>query len=134
LLVVFLWYTYQHDDWHKDTYRITGTQIIHQDSTAFRLRGEEIHETTFDNVQNINFNVPDFTSRLFRIGDVIIKTATVGEPFVFEKVYFPRSVQQDIFQYWVKFKENKRQKERSEEEERFTTWLGEYHRLTKENG
>ncbi|MFQ5576245.1 MAG: cyclic nucleotide-binding domain-containing protein, partial [Anaerolineae bacterium] len=131
-LIILVWYTYMHDDWHKDTYKVTGTQIIHQDSTAFRLRGEEIHETTFGNVQNINYDIPNFLSRIFQIGDVVIKTATVGEPFVFENIYFPRDVQQEIFGRWVAFKENERQKERAHDETRFTTWLGEYHKMLSE--
>ena len=129
-LMVSVWYTYQHDDWHKDTYQVTGTKIIHQDSTAFRLRGEEIKETTFDNVQNISFNIPGFFAQVFQIGDVVIKTASVGEPFIFDNVMHPRDMQQDIFRHWEDFKEKQRAAEQEHEEERFTTWLKEYDKLS----
>lgn len=131
-LFTLLWYTYQHDDWHKDIYKVTNTQIIHQDSTAFRLRGEEIKETTFESIQNVNYESPNFFSRVLNMGNVVISTASVGENFVFENVYFPRDVQQEIFKRWVRFKESKRREERSHEESRFTTWLGEYHKLLSE--
>lgn len=131
-LAVSFWYTYQHDDWHKDTYQVTGSKIIHQDSTAFRLRGEEIKETTLDNVQNISFNIPGFFSQLFQIGDVVIKTASVGEPFIFDNVMHPRDMQQDIFRYWEDFKAKQRVAEQEHEEERFTTWLREYDKISPE--
>ncbi len=131
-LIVSVWYTYQHDDWRKDTYQVTGTKIIHQDSTAFRLRGEEIKETTFDNVQNISFNIPGFFAQMFQIGDVVIKTASVGEPFIFDNVMHPRDMQQDIFRYWEDFKTKQRAAEQEHEEERFTTWLREYDTISRE--
>lgn len=130
-LMVSVWYTYQHDDWHKDTYQVTGSKIIHQDSTAFRLRGEEIKETTLDNVQNISFNIPGFFAQLFQIGDVVIKTASVGEPFIFDNVMHPRDMQQDIFRYWEDFKAKERASEQENEEERFTTWLREYDNISQ---
>ncbi len=126
------WYTYKHDEWHKDSYHVTDTKIVHQNSPVFQLRGEDINETTFDNVQNINYNIPNFLSRILQIGDVIIKTASVGDPFIFNDVYFPKDVQQDIFKYWVKFKEKQRAKAQAREEKRFITWLGEYHNISKQ--
>jgi hypothetical protein len=132
LAIVWFWYTYQHDDWHKDIYKVTGNKIIHQDSTAFRLRGEEIHETTLANVQEVNYTSPNFFSRILNLGHVVIKTATVGEAFVFENVYFPKDVQQELFNRWITFKDKEHQQRRAREEERFTTWLGEYHKMLSE--
>jgi len=129
LVINFVWYTYMHDDWAKDLYIVTDTKIVRQDSSAFRLRGEEIRETTFDNVQNINYESPNFIARLIQLGRVVIETATVGEKFVFDDVFAPIDVQQEIFSRWVAFKERQRQKQRENEEERFTTWLGEYHKM-----
>ncbi len=132
LVINFVWYTYMHDDWAKDLYIVTNTKIVRQDSSAFRLRGEEIRETTFDNVQNINYESPNFLARLLQLGRVVIETATVGEKFVFDDVFAPIDVQQEIFSRWVAFKERQRQRQRESEEERFTTWLGEYHKMMNE--
>ena len=132
LVINFVWYTYMHDDWAKDMYIVTNTKIVRQDSSAFRLRGEEIRETTFDNVQNINYESPNFLARTLQLGRVVIETATVGEKFVFDDVFAPIDVQQEIFSRWVAFRERQRQKQRENEEERFTTWLGEYHKMMSE--
>ncbi len=127
-LVVWGWYTYQHDNWRKISYQVTKSKIIRRNKPVIQLLGEDTNETTFDNVQNINFVIPGFVARLLRLGNVEIKTASVGDPFVFKNVYFPRDVQQKVFNYWVQYREDKAQKEREAEEDRFSKWLAEYHR------
>ncbi len=127
-LIVWGWYTYQHDNWRKISYQVTKSKIIRRNKPVVQFLGEDTNETTFDNVQNINFVIPGFIARLLRLGNVEIKTASVGDPFVFKNVYFPRDVQQKVFNYWVQYREDKAQKERDAEEERFSKWLAEYHR------
>lgn len=127
-VIVLGWYTYQHDNWRKISYQVTKSKIIRRNKPVIQLLGEDTNETTFDNVQNINFEIPGFIARLLRLGHVEIKTASVGDPFVFRNVYFPRDVQQKVFNYWVQYREDKAQKERDAEEDRFSKWLAEYHR------
>ncbi len=131
-LIVGFWFAYQHDNWRKISYEVTKTKIIQRNRPVLQLRGEDVNETTFDNVQNINFNIPNFLARLLRLGDVEIKTASVGDPFVFRNLYYPKVVQQQIFQYWVQFRDDQKQKERTSEEERFTRWLAEYHQQAQD--
>ncbi|MFQ5614240.1 MAG: cyclic nucleotide-binding domain-containing protein [Anaerolineae bacterium] len=125
----FFWYLWRYDDWHKDVYVVTESQIIDIQSSAFRLMGEKARQGTFDVVQNINFESPNFFARLLNLGDVTIETAGTAETFTFEEVYDPRTVQQEIFKRWVNFKEGRRRAEREAEEERFTQWLSEYHTM-----
>ncbi len=131
-VIVWGWYTYQHDNWRKISYQVTKSKIIRRNKPVIQLLGEDTNETTFDNVQNINFEIPGFIARLLRIGNVEIKTASVGDPFVFKNVYFPRDVQQKVFNYWMQYREDKAQKERDAEEDRFSKWLAEYHRNTNQ--
>lgn len=124
-----LWYLWQYDDWRKDVYIVTDTEIIDVQSSAFRLMGEKARQGTFDVVQNIRFNTPNFFARLLNMGDVTIETAGTAETFTFVQVYNPAEVQQEVFRRWVNFKEKKRREARRAEEARFTQWLYEYNEM-----
>jgi uncharacterized membrane protein YdbT with pleckstrin-like domain len=121
-----IWYLWQYDDWRKDVYIVSEKEIVDVQSSAFRLMGEKARRGTFDTVQNINFESPNFFARLINMGTVTIETAGTAETFTFEQVFKPREVQQEVFKRWVNFKEVRRRAEREAEEARFTQWLYEY--------
>lgn len=125
----FGWYSFKHDNWRRISYEVTKSKIITRSNPVLQLRGADINETTFDNVQNISYITPNFWSKMFRLGNVEIKTASVGDPFIFKNVSRPEMVQQDVTNYLQKFKAEKEKKLRAAEEERFTRWLSEYHQL-----
>ncbi len=127
--LVFGWYSFKYDNWRRISYEVTKSKIITRSNPVLQLRGADVNETTFDNVQNISYITPNFWSKMFRLGDVEIKTASVGDPFIFKNVYYPEMVQQDVTNYLQKFKAEKEKQQRAAEEERFTKWLSEYHQL-----
>lgn len=131
-VITLVWYTYCYDDWYRDTYELTDSQIIHIDGSAFGLGGEGRQESTLSNIQNTDYASPNFFARLINMGDVTIQTASVGEDFVFKDLYNPLDVQQEIFRRWYKFRDLQTQAMRASEEERFTLWLREYHKMATE--
>jgi len=128
-LTSFGWFIYRYDDWHKDVYMVTSDRIVDVDSSAFRLRGEERREGTFDVIQNITYAIPGFFHKLLNMGDVTIETAGTEKTFTFQGVFDPSTVQQEIFNRTVAYQESRRQRDRVREDTRMAEWFGEYHHL-----
>ncbi|MEM7033880.1 MAG: cyclic nucleotide-binding domain-containing protein, partial [Chloroflexota bacterium] len=131
---ILFWYIYQYDAWNKDLYMVTNTSIIDLKGSPLGLGPETRREGTFDVIQNTTYETPTFLTRILNMGNVVIESAGTENTFTFEQVYDYRLVQQEISKRLLDFKEDKRKKERSVEEKRFTRWLGEYHDLQKETG
>jgi hypothetical protein len=128
-LGALIWYLMRYDDWHRDVYIVTGNRIIDVDSSAFRLRGERRREGTFDAVQNVTYTIPNFAARLLNMGDVVIETAGTQRTFTFNSVFDPSGIQQEIFNRWDAYHEERRHRERESEAARLAEWIGEYHEL-----
>ena len=109
LVASLFWYTYRYDAWRRDIYVLTDTKIIDVESSAFRLRGENVREGSFDSIQNITYNIPSWWEQLINLGDVTVKTAAVGD-FSFKRVFNPSSVQETIFYRWDRFQDQKQQR------------------------
>ena len=104
ILASYIWYLVKYDDWNKDVYIVTNTQIIDIESAAFRVRKKR-REGTFDNIQGIYSNIPNLFSKLINMGDVIIETAGTEETFTFKKVFNPASVREEVFKVMEVLKE-----------------------------
>lgn len=106
----FFWYTHRYDAWRRDIYILTDTKIIDVESSAFKLKGEQVREGSFDSIQSITYNIPSWWEQLINLGDVVIKTAGAQGDFTFKRVFNPSSVQETIFYRWDRFQDEKRQK------------------------
>jgi CRP-like cAMP-binding protein len=127
VLASFFWYFWEYDEWSRDAYIVTNTKIIDVDSTAFRLHGEALREGSFDSIQNITYQIPNFFYKLLNLGDVVIETAGAGRTFTFEKVFDPSSVQDEIFRRWDAFQQRRRELIRDSTTKQVVSVLGEYH-------
>lgn len=125
-----VWYLWQYDDWKKDIYVVTDTQIIDIESAAFRLRRSR-REGTFDNIQGVYSEIPNLFYKLLNLGDVIIETAGSEETFTFKKVFDPASVNQEIFNRWAIYQQREREKQRDATTDQVMYVLKEYHNLAK---
>lgn len=129
-LASVFWYFWEYDDWWRDTYIVTGSRIIDVESSSFRLRGETFREGTFDSIQNITYNIPNFFSKLLNLGDVTIETAGTGRTFTFSKVFKPSEVQDEVFKRWDVFQQRRRELVRDTTARQVVNVLGEYHDMT----
>lgn len=129
VLLSFFWYLWQYDDWRRDVYKVTHTKIIDVQSSSFRLRGENVREGSFDSIQSITYNIPNFFYKLLNLGDVIIQTASQEGDFTFTKVFGPSSVQEEVFRRWDAFQQDKREKTRDNTNKQIIEVVGEYHEI-----
>jgi uncharacterized membrane protein YdbT with pleckstrin-like domain len=123
-----LWYLVKYDDWNKDIYILTNTQIIDIESAAFRIRKKR-REGTFDNIQGVYSEIPNLFSKLLNMGDVIIETAGTAETFTFKKVFDPASVREEVFNRWAAYQQKEREKLRDATNRQVMEVLKEYHKL-----
>jgi hypothetical protein len=124
-----IWYLWRYDGWRKDLYMVTNRRIIDVEGTPFRLRGEQRREGTFDNIQNITYDIPNFISKLLNLGTVVIETAGTERTFTFDKVFRPSAIQEEIFNRMVLFQQRQRERARDANTDRLVEVLAEYHHL-----
>lgn len=128
VLASLFWYVWQYDDWNKDLYIVTNTQIIDIESSSFRLTRSR-REGTFDNIQGVYSEVPTLFYKLINMGNVIIETAGTQETFTFTSVFDPASVTREIFNRWALYQQREREKSRDSTTNQVLTVLREYHNL-----
>jgi len=131
VLVSLGWYLLQYDDWSRDRYILTNRRIVDVEATPFRLQGEQRREGTFDNIQNITYNIPNFFSHLINIGNVVIETAGTERTFTFEQVFNPSGVQEEIFNRMVRYQQMQRERTRDATTGGVVEAIGEYHHLNE---
>ncbi len=128
VLTSYVWYLVKYDDWNKDVYIVTNTQIIDIESAAFRVRRTR-RESTFDNIQSVYSDIPNLFYKIINLGDVIIETAGTEETFTFKKVFNPAAVSEEIFNRMAVFQQKEREKQRDATNRQVMEVLREYHKL-----
>lgn len=129
VLASIFWYIWQYDDWSKDQYIVTDTQIIDIEASSFRLTKTR-REGTFDNIQGVYSEVPSLFYKLLNMGNVIIETAGTQETFTFNMVFDPASVTREIFNRWAQYQQREREKARDSTTNQILDVLKEYHELS----
>jgi hypothetical protein len=124
----------RYDGWQRDRYLVTGRRIIDIEGTPFRLGGERRREGTFDNIQNITYDIPNLFWQLLNMGNVVIETAGTEATFTFDMVYDPSGVQEEIFNRMVLYQQRQRERERDNTTAQLVEVIGEYHRLMEKTG
>jgi len=128
LIGSIFWYVWQYDDWNKDVYIVTDTQIIDIEASSFRLTKTR-REGTFDNIQGVYSEVPNVLSKILGMGNVIIETAGTQDTFTFNSVFDPDSVTSEIFNRWALYQQREREKSRDSTTSQVLSVLKEYHRM-----
>jgi uncharacterized membrane protein YdbT with pleckstrin-like domain len=98
LIFGLLYVAYQTVDWSNDVYIVTQDRII--DVEKVPLISEDRRETQLIMIQDVNYSQPNFITRLFNYGDVMVQTAGRAGVFTFDHVPKPREVQAEIVRRW----------------------------------
>jgi hypothetical protein len=127
ILIVLFWWAYEYFDWSNDIYQVTSDQII--DIYRKPLGKEDKKVALLENILSLENKRRGIIGIIFNYGDVI---AMVGAArFVFEGVYNPAAVEQDIFQRIGARKQMQKEAEAVREREQIADWLEAYHRQTE---
>lgn len=127
LPILFGAWLYQYIDWRNDIYQVTHEQII--DIYKKPLGREDKKSALLENILSLQHTRNGIVGLVLNYGDV---TAMVGAArFVFEGVYDPASVEQEIFHRINMRKRSQKEAEATRERERIADWLAAYHRQSE---
>ncbi len=123
-IFLLFWWLYEYFDWRNDIYQLTAEQII--DIYRKPLGSEEKKSANLENILSLQNERKGLLGLLLNYGDV---TAMVGgTKFIFEGVYNPAMVEQDIFERINARKRQQKEAEDARERERVAEWMAAYHR------
>jgi hypothetical protein len=123
ILGFVLYWLYEYVDWANDIYQITPTQIVdvHRKPLAREMR----KVAPLESILGTEVDRKGIIGLLLNYGDVISNIGT--EQFLFEGVFDPVGVQQDIVQGLEALMERKLDQQRREKRDEMVEWLGVYH-------
>ncbi len=124
LIPLCLWWLYQYADWINDIYQLTADQIL--DIHKKPLAREERKVAPLENILGTEVDRKGLSGLLLNYGNVIASVGTTE--FVFEGVFDPSGVQQDIVRYQEALFERKKSGDRQRRQEEMVEWLSAYHR------
>jgi len=119
-----LWWLYQYVDWINDIYQLTADQIL--DIYKKPLAREERKVAPLENILGTEVERKGLAGLLLNYGNVIASVGTTE--FVFEGVFDPSGVQQDIVRYQEALFERKKTGDRQRRQQEMVEWLSAYHR------
>jgi CRP-like cAMP-binding protein len=134
MLISFGWYLWRYEGWRNHVYQVTDSRIIDIEGTPFHLYRETRTEGTFDVIQNVTYDSPNWVFRALGIGFVQIDTAAEESAYTFDKVGHPEQVQQEIFQRWTAYREREKESAIRRRHQEFLDWIVEYDRLVRQEG
>jgi uncharacterized membrane protein YdbT with pleckstrin-like domain len=134
-----LWMVYQYMDWRNDVYIVSDNDVIdvERDLAIFPfwfIYTESRRQASLDNVQYVDFKIPNLWAILLNYGDVIVQTAGPEGTLDFLFVSNPRHVQAEILRRLTAFREHQRQREFEERWGSMAEWFETYRDLSERNG
>jgi len=125
---VGLWWLYNYIDWRNDIYQVTPDQIV--DLRKKPLATEVRLAAPLENILSLEYDRLGILGPLLNFGNVI---ATVGVTrFIFEGVYDPVGVQQDVYRRIEMDRVRKAEAEAAKRRDEIAEWLGVYHAVANE--
>jgi hypothetical protein len=123
LIPLSLWWLYEYVDWANDIYQVTPNQIV--DVNKKPLAREVRKVAPLENILGTEVDRKGIVGLVLNYGNVIANVGTTQ--FVFEGVYDPASVQQDIVRAQEAFLERKKQVQSRQRREEMVELLNAYH-------
>jgi len=131
LLPLILWWTYRYVDWANDIYQITADQIV--DINKKPLARELRKIAPLENILGTEVDRKGIVGILLNYGDVITNIGTAQ--FIFEGVYDPIGVQQDIVHAQEAYLQRKSERDQRQRRDEMVELLDIYHeRYTSPDG
>ncbi|MGD2251976.1 MAG: cyclic nucleotide-binding domain-containing protein [Anaerolineales bacterium] len=122
-LLAALWGLYEYVDWANDIYQITPDQIV--DIKKKPLSRQISKVAPIENILGTEVDRKGIMGLVLNYGNVITIIGT--EQFIFQGVYNPIAVQQDIVRALDAFLESKKEDDRRQRRQEMVEWLRVYH-------
>jgi CRP-like cAMP-binding protein len=125
LFLTFAWLWWNWENWGNDKFIVTNDRIIDIEALplGFSMRRTE---TTFDRIQNVNFEIPDPIATILNYGTVAIYTAGIVGRLDFVYMRDPKGVQAEIFRRLTAYEAEQRRQQREEQRGELPQWFAVY--------
>ena len=135
LLVVLIipavfWLWWNGVNWGNDLYIVTDDRIIDTEALPLGFRTQRT-ETTFDRIQNVNYDIPHPIATLLNYGMVAIYTAGAEGRLDFLYVRDPKGVQAEIFRRLMAYEARQRQRQREQRWAEMPQWFATYEEMRR---
>ena len=127
--LVWAWWLWM--DWRNDHYVVTPDRLIEIEQLPLGLR-QQLTEAALDKVQDIRYRIPNPLASLLDYGDVIVRTASVDQPFVFRGIARPRQLAAQIDRYVTALQLSARHACHDAMRAEFARWLTTYEEVSAE--
>ena len=117
------WWLYRYVDWANDLYQITPNQIVDVHKKPFASESRKV--APLENILGTEVDRSGILGLLLNFGAVITNVGI--EQFIFEGVFDPAGVQQDIVRAQDAYLERQRESQRRERREEMVEWISAYH-------
>jgi hypothetical protein len=128
-VIVIAWWYYQYVDWSNDIFSVTPDQILDINKKPLGAVTSDI--ASLDNILHLEYERKGILQVLFNYGNVYV-TIGGGKDMVFEDLYNPSAVQDDIERRRLERITKKDQDSIKAERERMADWFAAYHHSTTE--
>ncbi len=129
LALDMFWWVVRFDDWRNDLYQVTPTSVIAEKRGWLGIEGYR-KVAGLDQIQSVDVRVKGFKQRLFNYGQVVIHTAGQEGALVFDTVFKPTLVAEDVDRRRRAFAMRKEEREEKEQHELLAEWFAIYHQAT----
>lgn len=131
LLVALTWMWWRWADWRNDHYVVTPDRLIEIEQLPLGLR-QQFSEAALDKVQDIRYRIPNPLASLLNYGDVVVRTASTNQPFVFRGIARPRQLAAQIDRHVTALRLAETQGRHETIRAEFSRWLTTYDELREE--
>jgi CRP-like cAMP-binding protein/membrane protein YdbS with pleckstrin-like domain len=126
-LIVLGWLWWEWENWGNDLYIVTNDRLIDVEALPLGFRLQRT-ETTFDRIQNVNFEIPGPIATILNYGTVAIYTAGAEGRLDFVFVRDPKRVQREVFRRLAAYFEAQRFEQRERRWADLPEWFEVYDR------
>ena len=131
VIVALAWGWWLWVDWRNDHYVVTPDRLIEIEQLPLGLR-QQFTEAALDKVEDIRYRIPNPLASLLNYGDVVVRTASTDQPFVFRGIARPRQLAAQIDRYVTALQIGAQHARHDAMRAEFARWLTTYEEVTQE--
>lgn len=128
LAIASVWMWWLWADWRNDHYVVTPDRLIEIEQLPLGLR-QQFSEAALDKVQDIRYRIPNPLASLLNYGDVVVRTASTNQPFIFRGIARPRQLAAQIDRHVTALRLAEEQGRHQAIRAEFARWLTTYDEL-----
>lgn len=131
IMAAFAWAWWRWADWRNEHYVVTPDRLIEIEQLPLGLR-QQFSEAALDKVEDIRYCIPNPLASLLNYGDVLVRTASTEQPFIFRGIARPRQLAAQIDRHVTALQIAAEQSRHAAMRAEFARWLTAYDEVIAE--